>query len=401
VSSKRLGEGLQRTIGNRAIQRLLYKDNAAKDEGRPYNDVRKTTWLQKKPKPHQALALRAHKQGNLHLTLDEVDAKLADAAGFERELEEMEQQSGFISGVVDEAVAERDRIVEPAEFERMAPKGVINPYRLRTAQGGIELHFREKEKGKITDLVTKLVATPTMASTIPPVGLAVHENKVWSFDTRRVVAFQMAQEQLRAKNPDFVLSIPYVKLATSATEERVGSIYTPRPGMGIITAVRYQGLGSTSEPWINPAYRGQLEHVISNWEGPEGFKKQGAEAVVPNQVGEVGRVVNVPGTGMNCLISAILVAGKIAHKAKLVRQLRRWLIDQHGGDVAQFNQPLEAQNAGVILISYLEGIHWLKPHTGLVVYTPYARHVLIGPYQEPDVINLWLSGGHFQAIVAG
>jgi hypothetical protein len=146
---------------------------------------------------------------------------------------------------------------------------MINPCRLRTAQGGIELRFRDEDR-TIHDTMRKLVDDPGYAARIPPVNLGVHNDRVWSFDTRRVVAGQMAREQ------NARVLIRYQKISDADLAQRVGSIYTARRWQGLVTAVRYEGMSSGATPHINPAYSGQLEQrATSEWDydSYHGFRK--------------------------------------------------------------------------------------------------------------------------------
>jgi hypothetical protein len=159
------------------------------------------------------------------------------------------------------------------EFEELPHTGTINPYRLRIAQGGIEMKFRDGRK--LMDTVALLVDNPRITEEIPPVNIGIHLGRVWAFDTRRVVAHQMAREKNEA------VVIRYVKIADEDKEERVSSIFTARPYMGLVTAVRYLGKKSGSQAYINPQYRSFIESdVLPSWSGYEGFIEM-SEKVTP------------------------------------------------------------------------------------------------------------------------
>lgn len=108
-----------------------------------------------------------------------------------------------------------------------------------------------------------------------------------------------------------------------------------------------------------------------------------------------GRLVNVSGNGMDCLIRAILRATTGNIDESLVTTIREHLVNQ---GVTQQGSMLDlAGTAGGILISYLAGLSILHPNRGIVVYLPGANPITVVAGNNP--INLWLSGNHFQAII--
>jgi len=132
--------------------------------------------------------------------------------------------------------------------------------------------------------------------------------------------------------------------------------------------------------------------------GPSGKKgRRGA----PERIEGVGRIIDVPGKGMNCLIRAIYRALNIDvddHQVSLVR----WHLEQQ--HVAQKEDPLDVVDAaGIVLIGFLRQQGVIAANRGIEVYTPHqqAPHVVAQGAMGTQPIRLWLSGNHFQAIVPG
>lgn len=255
-----------RTVAERAngptLQRVIYKDQTAKVQHRPYKDLNANPWYEDLPLHERRFAIALHKSRREHLTLAEATAEIAAIMANTRVAPTADD--GFDDHVIHAHVAAQDRILTPLDFEALPPEGTINPFRLRTAQGGIELTFSDKVS-KVHDLVRDLIADPAYASNLPPVSIGCHADRVWSFDTRRVVACQMA----RAKNP--AVEVRYKKISPEYLEERIATIFTPRPWMGIVTAVRDVGKKGGSEPWVNPAYEAQLGDMPWERDDFEGF----------------------------------------------------------------------------------------------------------------------------------
>ena len=121
----------------------------------------------------------------------------------------------------------------------------------------------------------------------------------------------------------------------------------------------------------------------------------------PERIEGVGRVVDVAGTGMNCLIRAIYRALNIHIDDDQVG-LIRWHLQQQ--NVAAAANPLNlAGTAGAVLVTFLSGQGVIAANRGIEVYTPHqaAPHVVVQGAMGTQPIRLWLSGGHFQAIVPG
>jgi len=254
---------LQRSAGNaataRMLQRVIYKDEKAKKEGGNYQSIQKVPWYQGLKANEKVIALALHKSTSQHLTVAEANANIKNIlAGNEKLVEEDE---GYESGAEHEDVAEGDRILTVEEFEQLPRKGTLNPYKLRTAQPGIELHFADQSKGTVAGLGERLGVDPAIARELPAVKVGVYKGRVYSFDTRRVVACQMG----RAKNNAVEISFEKIDEKDKAT--RVSSVYGARPWMGIVTAMRENGMKGGSMPHINPAYAEQVgDRVLSNWE---------------------------------------------------------------------------------------------------------------------------------------
>ena len=116
----------------------------------------------------------------------------------------------------------------------------------------------------------------------------------------------------------------------------------------------------------------------------------------------VGRVVDVPGTGMNCLIRAIYRALDIQVDDAQVG-LIRFHLQQQG--VAGGANPLNlAGAAGAVLITFLVQQGVINAGRGIEVYTPdqlQNPYVVVNGAVGIQPIRLWLSAGHFQAILPG
>jgi hypothetical protein len=118
----------------------------------------------------------------------------------------------------------------------------------------------------------------------------------------------------------------------------------------------------------------------------------------PARIEGVGRIVNVSGSGMNCLIRAIYRALNVDVDDAQVGIVRSELVRR---SVTQEGRPLDLANAaGATLISFLVQQGLIAANRGIEVYSPGLQHphVIVNGVQP---IRLWLSGGHFQAIVPG
>lgn len=140
------------------------------------------------------------------------------------------------------------------DFALLPSKGVINPYKLRTAQSGITLEFSDGKS--IEETRQKLIEDPNYTKQIPPIQIGIHAGKVYSFDTRRLIVHQQAKEA----QPN--VFIRYEKIEGDVLQQRVAAIFSPRSWNGVVTALRFGGKGSESEPYINPPLRSQLEKVV-------------------------------------------------------------------------------------------------------------------------------------------
>lgn len=176
----------------------------------------------------------------------------ADESSTEKSLKVL---SEFSSEVDHNRVEDLDRLLTSQDFEELPEEGFINPYRLRLAQGGISSEFTD---GKSLEKTRQLlIDDPKHASKIPPVEIGLYNDKIYSFDTRRVVVHQQAREQNQA------VQIRYKKISGQHLQKRIDVIFSPRPWNGIVTAIRYGGKNSASTPYINPPLRDQLERKVN------------------------------------------------------------------------------------------------------------------------------------------
>ncbi|MES2615122.1 MAG: hypothetical protein V4591_06895 [Bdellovibrionota bacterium] len=164
--------------------------------------------------------------------------------------------SEFSSEVHLSQIDEPDEVwLSVAEFDKLPASGQISPYKLRFAQGGINPKFRD---GKSLDEMRQfLIQDPDYTNKIPEIEIGVHLGKVYSFDTRRLVVHMQAKEQ----NP--AVMIRYKKISGEHLQQRVDSVFSPKPWNGGVTALRYGGKGSESKPYINPALRKPLEPIVN------------------------------------------------------------------------------------------------------------------------------------------
>jgi hypothetical protein len=127
-------------------------------------------------------------------------------------------------------------------------------------------------------------------------------------------------------------------------------------------------------------------------------RKQGGRQSEGDRIEGVGRLVNVSGENMDCLIRALLVASGQRDSFMTVRGLRDHLVSQ---GVAVHGRMLDlADAAGAILISELHRLGLLNQNVGIRVYRPGSRapHI-VQASSDGSWINLWLEGNHFQAIL--
>ena len=168
---------------------------------------------------------------------------------------ELASLSEFSSEVDYSKIPDQDMPLTVEDFRKLPTKGVINPYRLRVAQGGISMTFSDGRPLKaLRDLLS---ADPAFAHKVSPVEIGIHNKKIYSFDTRRLIVHMMAK-----KDNDAVL-IQYKKIEGPYLKERIGAIFTPRPWNGYVTAIRHGGKWSDSEPFICPPLEIQLSDAVA------------------------------------------------------------------------------------------------------------------------------------------
>ena len=173
-------------------------------------------------------------------------------SGFGAELDVL---SLFSSEAHYSIIAESERVLSVAEFEALPEEGIINPFKLRVAQGGVSPEFSDGKSLKETE--GHLVFDPNYTRGIPPIEIGVYKGKVHSFDTRRLIVHMKAKEL----NP--MVYVRYKKISGKRLAERAAAIHSDRPWNGLVTAERYGGKNSESRPYINPLYRSQLEEKVS------------------------------------------------------------------------------------------------------------------------------------------
>ncbi len=167
-----------------------------------------------------------------------------ETKGYDTDVEHDEIPDELFDAPLD---AQPVRLLTLGQYEVLDDQGYIDPNRLRTAQGGIELKFRDEDR-TIFDTKDQLVADPSVAKKIPPVSIGVYEGRVWVFDTRRVVSAQIARSE------NLNVRLRYKKISGRELEDRAESILTRRRWQGVVTAVRYEGKHSGSYAHVNPHY---------------------------------------------------------------------------------------------------------------------------------------------------
>ena len=143
--------------------------------------------------------------------------------------------------------------------------------------------------------------------------------------------------------------------------------------------------------------------VQANQRGKKGKgKKMKVEEEIqdPEAIPSVGSLRNVSGSGMNCLIRAILTGAGIAFDEAMVgvMPVAHLVANNAAGDMSMLDL---AGLSGAVLISYLVAQGALAAQRGLVVFY-YARPGVIGyrvVVEGANPINLWLSNEHFQLSV--
>ena len=109
-----------------------------------------------------------------------------------------------------------------------------------------------------------------------------------------------------------------------------------------------------------------------------------------------GALRDVDGTGMNCLIRAVLVAAGVKNFESLVDGIRKH-INRQEPEVEPGAMLDLAQAEGGILLSHLQHHGLLDPGRALHVYLETGKRVVVQDGNNP--VNIYLSGRHFQAIV--
>jgi hypothetical protein len=134
-------------------------------------------------------------------------------------------------------------------------------------------------------------------------------------------------------------------------------------------------IGASTETWDYLKDKIQLIrlHPVEDT-GPADFsaaeKKRRSHA--PERIAGVGKIVDVPGTGMNCLIRAIYRALGMQIDDAQVDLIRAHLRSQN---VAGANNPLNlVGTAGGLLVSFLVQQEVIPPTRGIEVYTPHQQN---------------------------
>lgn len=177
-----------------------------------------------------------------------------DAASESSTKRELKALSEFSSEVRHSLVDVAEGLLTIADFELLPEEGTISPFRLRTAQAGINPEFRDGNS--LEEMKRHLIKNPEYTAEIPPIEIGIHDGRVYSFDTRRLIIHMQAKE----KNSG--VYIRYKKITGEYLQQRVKAVFSSRPWNGIVTALRYGGKGSEARPYIDPPFREQLQATV-------------------------------------------------------------------------------------------------------------------------------------------
>jgi hypothetical protein len=153
----------------------------------------------------------------------------------------------------------------------------------------------------------------------------------------------------------------------------------------------FLGLGLGHKASASASSKEDSSSPMETYEAPK------LSAVVPDRIHGAGRIHNVSGEGMNCLISSLLVASGRRAEDSVVSALRTYLLSQGVADQADMLDL--AGVAGAVLISFMQYRGLLAANRGLVVYTPDNLNQPLVILGGENPIRLWLSDNHFRAIV--
>jgi hypothetical protein len=169
---------------------------------------------------------------------------------------ELAALSEFSSEVDYSVIEPNNRPFTIAEYNDLPQSGVVNPFRLRVAQGGLSIKFSDGTS--IDELKLKLIEDADFYKKVEPIEIGVFENKIFSFDTRRLVVHMMA----KAENEKVL--IRYKKIEGDYLNKRIEMILNARPWNGLVTAIRFGGKDSESKPFICPPFQDQLNEKVTN-----------------------------------------------------------------------------------------------------------------------------------------
>jgi len=143
-------------------------------------------------------------------------------------------------------------LLEVSEFLELPQSGTINPNRLRFAQPEISKDFSNPVHGDVYKLATSLAANIGLAQSIPPIEIGEFNSMIWSFDTRRLAAFQMA------KRINDAVQVRYIKLTASGVKAKLDNFGANGSRGGLVIGVRQGGKHSTRLEHRNPDFEGYL-----------------------------------------------------------------------------------------------------------------------------------------------
>lgn len=132
------------------------------------------------------------KLGPIFYDQTEEKTDLVPAQSEHRTEKDLAVLSEFSSELDYTKIPAQDMPLTVEDFHKLPAQGVINPYRLRVAQGGISMTFSDGRS--IIELRERLSADPAYTYNISPVEIGIHNKKIYSFDTRRLIVHMMAKK---------------------------------------------------------------------------------------------------------------------------------------------------------------------------------------------------------------
>ena len=163
---------------------------------------------------------------------------------------------------------ENAHLLTPEEFKTLPNEGDIDPTLLRWAQPSCSSTFSNSNR-KVSKLTENLIKDPSLSSKpLDKVHIGVHENRVYCFNTRRLVAYMNAWKHFEHTGKENPVKIPYQKASETELKRYVKIIFEQKPGNGIMIAFRYGKKNSESTLIINPRFEDHMRDCITGLHEP-------------------------------------------------------------------------------------------------------------------------------------